>query len=125
MSLTHLLWIGLGGACGTMGRALLGHYLAHPFPWATLVVNVAGSFLLGLLAGFELTRVGFHPSARDFFTIGFCGGFTTFSTFGLQTLQQFEAGHTGAAFLNMVASLAGALVAVWLGLKLGRAFAVS
>lgn len=122
MSPAALLWIALGGALGSVLRALAGYALPARFPWATLLVNIAGSFVLGWtmarLAGLEP-----GPAARmqAFVVVGFCGGFTTFSTFSWQTLEQMMQGHWGPALANIALSLTLCLAAVWLGLRLGHA----
>ncbi len=116
-----LLWVALGGALGSVGRALVGLALAGRFPWATLAVNAAGSLFIGWL----MARAGgAEPavSARmiNLLAVGFCGGFTTFSTFSWQTLDQMMKGQWGAAAANVLLSVALCLVAVWLGFRLGR-----
>lgn len=121
-NLTSLLWVALGGAVGSVGRALLGLALAGRFPWATLVVNVTGSLFIGWL----MARAGGAEaavSARliNLLAVGFCGGFTTFSTFSWQTLDQMLKGQWGAAAANVLLSVILCLVAVWLGFRLGRA----
>lgn len=121
MNSAALLWIALGGALGSVLRALAGYALQARFPWATLLVNVAGSFAIG----FVLTRLGGlepAPAARTqaFVVVGFCGGFTTFSTFSWQTLEQLQRGQLGAALANIALSLVLCLGAVWLGARLAH-----
>lgn len=115
-----ILLIGLGGGLGAIGRAWLGYVMDHDFPWATLLVNVLGSALLGLMFAIDVEGPKLHSTARDFLMIGFCGGFTTFSTFSLQTMQQFQRGQVNAAALNIALSLVGTLLAVYLGYRLGK-----
>jgi fluoride exporter len=122
MNITTLLWIALGGAVGSVGRALVGWALATRPPLATILVNVAGSLLIGWL----MARVsGVEPVAtarsHALLVVGFCGGFTTFSTFSWQTLEQMQKGAWGAAALNILLSVALCLAATWLGFRLGRA----
>lgn len=122
MNAAALLWIALGGAVGSVARALIAHALAARFPWATLAVNLAGSLLLGWL----MARIGTMDAAtaarsQAFLAVGFCGGFTTFSTFSWQTLEQMMRGQWTAAALNVVLSVLLCLVAAWLGFRLGRA----
>jgi CrcB protein len=122
MSAAGLLWIALGGALGSVLRALVAAALPARFPWATLAVNVAGSLLLGWM----MARLGgLEPPAaarvQALVVVGFCGGFTTFSTFSWQTLDQMMRGQWGAALANVALSLGLCLGAVWLGLRLGRA----
>ncbi len=122
MSLPALLWIALGGALGSVARALVGAAVVARFPWATLLVNVAGS----LLFGWVMARVaGLEPPAaarlQALVAVGFCGGFTTFSAFSWQTLEQMLRGQWLAAALNVLLSVALCLAAAWLGFRLGRA----
>lgn len=93
------------------------------FPLGTMVVNVTGCFLIGWLsavAGPALDRAWLRPEIRDFLMIGFCGGYTTFSTFGLQTLSLGRDGEWLWAAVNVIGSNAAGLFAVYLGLVCGR-----
>lgn len=124
--LTHpIILVGLGGALGANLRygliELTRRFYPTAFPWGTLAVNVLGSFLLGLLAGWLLgpdspTR----QQWRLFIGIGLCGGFTTFSTFSLDTLVLLRHGKPGLAFLYIMASVLAAFLAVWIGSRLGE-----
>lgn len=119
--LPALVWIALGGAVGSVARALVGLSLPARFPWATLLVNVLGSLLIGWL----MARLGpmaspAGASLRNFLVVGFCGGFTTFSTFSWQTLEQMQKGQWGAAVANVLLSVFLCLLAVWLGFLLGK-----
>jgi CrcB protein len=115
------IWIGLGGTLGTICRYWLSSAVANmvgeQFPWGTLLINVTGSFAIGFFytltgpQGVLLVR----PEVRPFFMIGFCGGYTTFSSFSLQTLTLARDGQWLAAGGNIVASNLGCLAAVWLG----------
>lgn len=123
MSLPALLWIALGGALGSVLRALAGHAFAGTrFPWGTLLVNVAGSLLIGWLMA-RLGGLEPGPAARfqSLLVVGFCGGFTTFSTFSWQTLDQLLHGQWAAAALNIALSLTLCLAAVWVGFRVGHA----
>jgi CrcB protein len=119
------LWIALGGALGSAGRyacsLLVARSFGETFPWGTLAVNVAGSFVIGAFA--TLTgpdgRWIMAPDLRLFVTVGICGGFTTFSSFSLQTLGLIRSGEFAAAFGNVAASLALCLLSVWLGYVAG------
>jgi CrcB protein len=116
-----LLWIMLGGALGTGGRyivsGVVARHFGEAFPWNTLVVNVVGSFIIGFFAtltgpdGRGLVR----PTSRQFVMVGVCGGFTTFSSFSLQTLNLLRDGEWLAAGLNSLISLLFCLLGVWLG----------
>ena len=115
-----LLWVMLAGGLGSGARYLIGVGLAGAtFPYATVIVNVAGSFLLGFVAQFALTG-SLTPEARTIIAVGFLGGFTTYSSFNQETLTLFASGATGAAVLNVTITLAGGLAAGALGLTAGR-----
>ncbi len=115
------LWVGAGGVIGTICRfwisSALAGWVGELFPWGTLLINVTGSFAIGFFAtltdpqGTLLVR----PEMRAFFMIGFCGGYTTFSSFSLQTMRLVQDGQWLNAGLNVVASNVGCLFAVWLG----------
>lgn len=117
------LWVGVAGFFGAMARYGVSGIVSRvneAFPWGTFVVNVSGSFLLGLLVGMFGHRFLVHPDLRVALTVGFLGAYTTFSTFALET---FEFGETHApvvAVLNVAVSVAAGLAAVWAGLALGR-----
>jgi fluoride exporter len=117
----NALWIFIGGGLGSVARwalsGLLANSFGETFPWGTLIVNVSGSFLIGLFA--SLTgpegRWLAPASLRQFFMLGLCGGYTTFSSFSLQTLNLAEEGQWAKAGANCVLSLGLCLVFVWLG----------
>ena len=114
------LWVALGGAAGSVARMAIALSLPSRFPWAVLAINVAGSALIGWLMG----RLGV-PTAENLrwhalAVAGFCGGFTTFSTFSWQTFEQLQKGQTGAALLNVGLSVGLCLLATWAGFRLGR-----
>lgn len=126
--MVNYLFIGLGSALGGVSRYWLSGMLAQrfgeSFPVGTLVVNVSGSFLIGFFA--TLTgadgRLLIGPTARNFFMAGICGGYTTFSSFSLQTLNLARDGEWLYAGLNAVLSFALCLLAVWLGHVLAQTF---
>lgn len=118
--------IGAGGALGTMLRFWISGVVAQAygerFPTGTLVINVTGSFVIGVFAtvtGPE-GRMMAPPLARQFFMIGICGGYTTFSSFSLQTLNLAREGQWGYAALNVGLSLLLCLGGVWLGFVAGE-----
>ena len=117
------LLVAVGGALGSVSRYACSLFvtqrLGQSFPWGTLVVNVVGSFAIGVLAAFITApqRAG-SPIIRDFMMVGFLGGFTTFSAFSLQTLQLIRDGKMTAALMNVAASVVVCLIAVWLGFLL-------
>jgi CrcB protein len=118
-------WIAVatGGALGSLARFWLTILMAGPrFPWGTLVINVLGSFVIGLVAGITLTpaRVGLHPDLRIFLMTGVCGGFTTFSAFSLQTLEMLQAGAVLPAAGYAAGSVVLCVAATFGGWALGR-----
>jgi CrcB protein len=122
--LVNSLAVALGGALGSLARFWLAELFAAlglvAFPWATLVANVTGSLLIGALAALIAEDGPFMvaPAARLFWIVGICGGYTTFSSFSLQTLILAEQGDWLRAALNVLLSLALCLAAVWLGYHL-------
>ena len=120
-ALITYLWIALGGALGSMARfgcsSLVARLVGETFPWGTLIINVVGSLMIGFFA--TLTgpdgRVLVAPDARQFVMVGVCGGYTTFSSFSLQTLNLVRDGDLLAAGGNIVGSVVLCLAAVWLG----------
>ncbi|HTZ81074.1 MAG TPA: fluoride efflux transporter CrcB [Stellaceae bacterium] len=115
------LWIALGGALGSIARFWISGFVAtrvgEAFPWGTLVANVTGSFVIGFIA--TLTgpdgRWLASTAMRQFLMIGICGGYTTFSSFSLQTLTLAQDGEWLWAAGNILISVALCLLAVWLG----------
>lgn len=115
------LWIALGSALGGMARyacsGLVAGWFGQAFPWGTLLVNVLGSFVIGFFA--TLTgpdgRILVPGDIRQFVLVGICGGYTTFSSFSLQTLTLAQDGEWARAGLNIGASVMLCLLFVWLG----------
>jgi CrcB protein len=117
--------VGLGGFAGTLARYLLGGWIARSkgaatFPYETLAVNVTGCLVIGLLAGLSETRGIFSSTTRAVLFIGVLGGFTTFSTFGYETVQLLRGGQAVAATWNIGSQLVLGLGAVWGGRVLAR-----
>ena len=114
-------WVSVGGAIGSAARFWISGVIAErygqTFPYGTLAVNVTGSLLIGVFAALTDPegRWLVSPSFRQFFMIGICGGYTTFSSFSLQTLALVHDGEWFRAGANAVASFAFCLFAVWLG----------
>jgi len=114
-------WVAIGGALGTTGRYWLSGVVARTigetFPWGTLLINVTGSLVIGFFA--TLTgpdgRIFVGSTARQFVMIGICGGYTTFSSFSLQTLNLMNDGEWLYAGSNIIFSVALCLIAVWGG----------
>jgi fluoride exporter len=111
--------VALGGALGSVARFWLAAAVATltgpRFPWGTLLINVLGSLVIGLVAAITLSpaRVTMHPDVRVFLMVGICGGFTTFLAFSLQTLELLQSGDTGPALGYMAGSLMLRVGAVW------------
>jgi|COG998Drversion2_1049125.scaffolds.fasta_scaffold01458_2 CrcB protein len=119
--MSEFLMVGLGGALGTMARYGIWRTLppqTGAFTWAIFAVNVVGSFLLGLLVGLMIGRL--EDRVRLFFFIGMLGGFTTFSTFIVDTIELYRAGVTGGAVANVVLSVGVGLVLATAGLLIGE-----
>jgi fluoride exporter len=117
----NALWIFVGGGLGSLARWWFSGFVARTigetFPWGTLLVNVSGSLVIGLfgtLTSFEGPWL-VSPSFRQFFMVGICGGYTTFSSFSLQTLNLAQDGEWLYAGANVLFSVVSCLLAVWLG----------
>jgi CrcB protein len=129
MNLAYL-WVALGGALGSVSRYWLSGLVAarfgEAFPWGTLIINVTGSFVIGV-AGSLASPEGRMDSQSRQFTVqflmyGICGGYTTFSSFSLATLRHLQERQWLYAGGNIILSVALCLVAVWLGWMLGSTF---
>ena len=124
------LWVALGGALGSVARFALNGVVSDKFgptfPWGTLAVNVSGSLLISVCAGLAVPEGRLDPSARQFTTqflmIGICGGYTTFSSFSLQTLNLLREREWLYAGGNVLLSVVLCMIAVWLGFLLGSVF---
>lgn len=90
------------------------------FPWGTLAVNIGGCFVIGLLFGLGETRQLFSPQARLFLLVGVLGGFTTFSTFGLESFNLLRDGEAARALANVALHIIVGLGAVWAGILCSR-----
>ena len=119
------LAIGIGGALGSMARHGLNHlththWLGTRFPAGTVVVNLTGCIVIGLLAGLIAAgRVTLPVHWREFVFVGVLGGFTTFSTFSLDTLVLVRTHSVGYAALNVAIQMVGGLLAAWIGYRVG------
>jgi protein CrcB len=115
------LYIAIGGALGSVGRAWMANavvrMLGPHFPWGTIFINILGSFVIGFFGALTTSdgRFTAHPDARAFVMVGICGGFTTFSSFSLQTLDLARDGKPGAALANIALSVILCLLAVTAG----------
>lgn len=124
------LAVALGGALGSWARWSLGGWVQRRasaasgavalFPAGTLAINLLGCFAIGLVATFAEERGSLDPAWRIFLLVGVLGGFTTFSTFGYETVALVRAGNLTLAALNVGCSVAGGLAGVWLGMATAR-----
>ena len=118
--MTYLL-IAVGGALGSTLRywlsGLIANWVGQTFPWGTLTINVTGSFAIGLFASLTAPDTRFYVPGewRQFFMVGVCGGYTTFSSFSLQTMTLAQDGELARAGLNILLSVGLCLAGVWLG----------
>ena len=123
-SLGQIIAIMLGGALGAVSRYGVSQFMAasfgRSFPYGTLTVNVVGSFVMGYLSVYLMSKVNMDPMVRMTLVVGFLGAFTTFSTFSLDTLNLIESGFVTRAFLNIVLNVTCSLTAVWVGVILAR-----
>ena len=120
-----MLWyIAAGSAIGGVSRYLLGGFLQRQtvgtFPIGTLLINISGSFLLGMILRYAVETPTLTPEARAFLTVGFCGGYTTFSTFSYETVALMEDGQWPRAALYVFLSVGLSLLATFLGFAAAR-----
>jgi CrcB protein len=129
MNLAYL-WVAIGGALGSVSRywvnGLISDKFGAAFPWGTLTINVTGSFVIGIIAAVASPEGRLDSQSRIFATqflmIGICGGYTTFSSFSLQTLNLLRDRQWLYAGGNILLSVALCMIAVWLGYLLGAMF---
>ena len=117
----NILLVGVGGGLGSMLRYIC--YLAlknQSFPYATLLVNIVGSFIIGIILASSLRSGGHWDATKLFLATGICGGFTTFSAFSYENISLIQSGKYSTAFLYMLISIAGGLLACWFGLRLAQ-----
>ncbi len=119
--LMKYIWVSIGGALGTVARywlsGIAANHFGETFPWGTMLINILGSFVIGFFATITGPdgRMFVATETRQFAMVGLCGGFTTFSSFSLQTLNLARDGETMWALANIGLSVALCLVAVWIG----------
>jgi fluoride exporter len=124
-SARSLLWfIAIGSAVGGVSRYLLGSFVGRQvgpgFPLGTMLINITGSLLVGLLYRYAADSAAISAELRAGLTIGFCGGYTTFSSFSYETVKLMEDGQMGRAGLYVAASVLLSIGATVLGIALGR-----
>ncbi|HZS44569.1 MAG TPA: fluoride efflux transporter CrcB [Blastocatellia bacterium] len=124
ITLDSYLAVALGGALGAMSRHWINTFVGtrYPtrFPYSTLIINVTGSFIIGLFLTLVNEKISIHPNWRLGFAVGFVGAYTTFSTFEYETFNLIEKGASFSALANVVISLTLGFVAVWGGIVLAR-----
>ena len=118
--LRNILLVALGGAVGSVCRYLLSEINTASFPWGTFAVNILGSLLIGLLVGMVSKGV-LSPDMKLLLVTGFCGGFTTFSTFANESFGMMKAGDALLMALYVGASVVVGILAVWLGMNISEA----
>ena len=124
------LWVAIGGALGSVARfwvnGLISEKFGATFPWGTLTINVMGSFVIGIIGALAIPEGRMDSPSRQFATqflmIGICGGYTTFSSFSLQTLNLLRDREWLYAGGNVILSVVLCMIAVWLGWLLGDMF---
>ena len=125
MTLQALLAVAAGGAIGSVARYLVGigstKLFGLAFPWGTLIINIFGSFLIGVFAESFALKWNLPQSAQIFLTVGICGGFTTFSTFSLDAYVLIERGELWPATAYIAGSVALSILGLVAGLHLVRA----
>ena len=121
-----IVWVALGSAIGGAGRFWIGGLITartgDSFPWGTLLVNITGCLLIGLIAAPYESGFLANQTWRTFATVGILGGYTTFSSFSLQTLKLIQAGSVSQAGANIALSVVACLIAVWAGYLVGQVF---
>ena len=117
--LRNILWVAAGGAVGSVVRYLVSRWIVATFPWATFTVNIVGSLLIGLLVGLASKEV-LSAEMRLLLVTGFCGGFTTFSTFANESYGMLESGHILTTALYVSASVFAGILTVCIGFQLSR-----
>lgn len=124
MNLQLIAAVALGGAFGSVARYLVGigagKLFGMNFPWGTLIINITGSFLIGVFVEAFALKWNLPQVARVFLTVGICGGFTTFSTFSLDTAYLMQRGEMAAAMAYIASSVTLSIAALFAGLQLIR-----
>ena len=116
MGIQFFLLVAAGGAIGSVLRAFLSFLLVSFAPWPTLLVNLLGAFFIGIVV--KKMELSSNPDFfRAFWIVGLCGGFTTFSTFGIEILQFFRQSEWLLGSLYLLGNLVGSVVAILLGLR--------
>jgi len=122
----NVLLVGLGGGIGSIARYLCQKWFnetyPQPFPWGTFVVNLAGCFLIGIIYAASERSTVLSPQTRLFLATGFCGGFTTFSTFAFENMNLLRSGDTSYFLLYTFGSLLLGIIGVFAGVSIIKLF---
>jgi CrcB protein len=120
----QLLLVFFGGGLGSVTRFVLGKWIStlhqHHFPWGTLAANLGACLAVGFFIGLADHKQIISPASRIFWVVGFCGGFSTFSTFSVETINLMQQGFTISSFSYLLASVALCVAATFAGLQLGE-----
>lgn len=118
----QLILVGIGGGAGSILRYLVSYYTAKSytgiFPRSTFIINLLGCLLIGILIGLSETKIGLSPNLKLLLVTGFCGGYTTFSTFSAENFNMIQSGHYITAILYIMLSIILGIIAVWGGISL-------
>lgn len=119
-----IILIGIGGGLGSILRYLtsfvVNKYFQSTFPYATFIVNIIGCLLIGIIIGLFERQFLMNSDLKFLFVVGFCGGYTTFSTFSAENLELLQSGNFLTAFLYITLSILICLLAVWLGIRVTK-----
>ena len=124
--MTQILLVGIGGFAGSALRYAVSLWISGKasnssyFPWSTLSVNIAGCFLIGILAGTAVENSWISERARLLLIVGFLGGFTTFSAFSYESLNLLRLGHVGTVVTYVLVTMGITLLVTWLGYAAGK-----
>lgn len=121
--MNQFLIVGFGGALGAMARYGIDIFIANRFAThllGTFVVNISGSFFLGIFVGFGIAHIPWPPEIRNLFAVGFLGSYTTFSTLSVATIQLVQKGEIFCASINLTATILFGLALAAMGFYIGR-----